>query len=147
MSRSGGGAQAVVGHATILGADPLRLEIVAPGTIPGPGGRYKGRYPSASLHHDGIWYLGTFGLSYDSPQPAGQLVGPFGGFHISRDNGKTWTSSPLSTEIGEALFPEPANYLMEDIRLNADAGTPRGSRYAMCLQEVEIARPSGGAGR
>lgn len=111
MSRSGGGASAVVGHATIVGDDPMNLSVVNPGTIPGPGGQYSGRYPCASLHHDGIWYIGTYGLTnagyggFNWP-----ILGPFGGFHISSDNGKTWTPSPLSTDVGEALFPEPETY-------------------------------------
>jgi hypothetical protein len=111
LSRSDGGENAVVGHAKIAGDDPLELQVIEPGTIPGPGDRYRGRYPSASLHHDGTWYLGTYGLAdADYEGFNWPIMGPFGGFHISRDNGATWTPSPLSTNPGTALFPEPAEF-------------------------------------
>ena len=111
MARSDRGENAVVGHATMVGDDPMDLTVINPGTIPGPGGQYPGRYPCASLHHDGIWYIGTYGLTgagyggFNWP-----VLGPFGGFHISFDNGKTWTPSPLSTDVGNALFPEPQHF-------------------------------------
>ena len=36
-SSSGGGKGAVVGHATIVGEDPLALSVINPGTIASPG--------------------------------------------------------------------------------------------------------------
>jgi hypothetical protein len=111
LSRSGEGEAAVVGHATIVGDDPLDLSVINPGTISSPGREYPGRYPSACLHHDGVWYMGTYGLAdaaYDGFN--WPILGPFGGFHISRDNGETWDQSPVSTNVGEALFPEPEQF-------------------------------------
>jgi hypothetical protein len=111
LSRSGEADAAVVGHAVITGDNPLDLAVIDPGTIPGPGGRYPGRYPSACLQHDDVWYIGTYGLvdaEYDGFN--WPILGPFGGFHISRDKGITWVQSPLSTDPGEALFPEPAQF-------------------------------------
>ena len=35
------------------------------------------------------------------------ILGPFAGFHVSTDNGKTWTPSPRSCEPSHAVFPEP----------------------------------------
>src|ERR1044071_3875089 len=42
-------ARAVTGHATIVGDDPLHLEIRNAGVYPGNPRPYEGRYPSASL--------------------------------------------------------------------------------------------------
>ena len=47
MSRSDKRKKAVVGHAAISGDDPMNLVVSEEGVIPGPGKRYKGRYPSA----------------------------------------------------------------------------------------------------
>ena len=103
---SGGEANAAVGHAIIEGDNPQALRVIQPGTIPGSALPYGGRYPSASLHHKGIWYLGTYGLAHVAGEPWG-ICGPFAGFHISKDNGKTWAPSPRSTAPGAAVFPEP----------------------------------------
>ena len=103
---SGSGRKAAIGHAVIAGHDPLDLKFVDAGMIPGPGHQYGGRYPCACLHYNGVWYLGTTGVT----GPAWTILGPFGGFHISKDNGKTWTRSPLSTDVGKALFPEPTKF-------------------------------------
>jgi len=109
-ARSGGVGNAVVGHAIIVGSDPLDLTITGAGVIPGPGGSYPGRYPCASLHYRGTWYVGTYGLAHAPYGLNWPILGPFGGFHVSRDNGATWTPSPLSTEPGKGLFPEPAEF-------------------------------------
>ncbi len=110
MSRSDGGEKAVIGHATISGDDPMHLTVTNPGTIPGPGGQYPGRYPCASLHYNGVWYIGTYGLASSNYGLNFPILGPFGGFHISTDNGKTWTPSPRGTDLGKALFPEPPQF-------------------------------------
>jgi hypothetical protein len=110
QARSDRGAQAVVGHAAIVGDDPLQLRVVEAGVVPGPGGAYRGRYPSASLHHDGVWYLGTYGLAGADYGLNWPVMGPFAGFHVSRDNGRTWVVSPLAAEVDRALFPEPAAF-------------------------------------
>ncbi|MGQ9762831.1 MAG: DUF7402 domain-containing protein [Thermogutta sp.] len=107
---SGNGDKAVVGHAVIVGDDPLHLQVIDPGTIPGSALPYQGRYPSANLYYDGVWYIGTYCLA-----PAGRVtrdnviynwpwLGPFVGFHISRDGGKTWSLCPHTP--AEPLFGE-----------------------------------------
>lgn len=103
-----GGATAVVGHAIITGSDPMNLSISEPGLITGNPAPYQGRYPCASLYKDGVWYIGTYALNSASYGLNWPICGLFAGFHISKDNGKTWTPSPLSCEPGKALFPEPA---------------------------------------
>ncbi|MBC7350993.1 MAG: hypothetical protein H5U08_01435 [Thermogutta sp.] len=116
-SFSGAGARSVVGHAIIEGDHPLHLTVRDPGTIPGSALPYQGRYPSANLFYQGIWYIGTYTLA-----PAGRVehegtvynwpwLGPFVGFHISRDGGKNWEPCPLTPDrplFGEsALHGEP----------------------------------------
>lgn len=109
--RSGSiGKNAVVGHAIIAGDDPLKLQVLEPATIPGDPTPYGGRYPCGSLMHNGIWYIGTYGLANGNYGLNWPILGPCAGFHISKDLGKTWTPSPRSTEPGKALFPEPAKF-------------------------------------
>jgi hypothetical protein len=120
MSSSGGGKKAVIGHAVIKGDDPMTLSIINPGTIPGPGRQYRGRYPCASFHHNDVWYLGTYGLTGGNGYGGlnWPMLGPFGGFHVSLDNGKTWITSPLFTDVNKALFPEPSR-LKDPVKLGA----------------------------
>jgi len=105
-----GGKGARVGHAILVGDDPLDLHVIEPGTIPGPPAPYEGRYPSAYLMHEGVWYIGTYCLA-----PSGRVehegtlynwpwLGPFVGFHISQDRGKTWTPCPHTP--ADPLFGE-----------------------------------------
>lgn len=102
-----GGAGAVVGHAIIKGDDPLKLTITDPGLVAGNPAPYGGRYPCASLHHNGTWYLGTYALANAPYGLNWPICGPFAGFHISKDNGKTWTPTPRSCQPGQGVFPEP----------------------------------------
>ena len=104
------GKNAVVGHAIIAGDDPLKLQVLEPATIPGNPEPYGGRYPCGSLMHNGIWYIGTYGLANGNYEANWPILGPCAGFHLSKDLGKTWIPSPRSTEPGKALFPEPAKF-------------------------------------
>lgn len=63
------------GHAMFMGSNPLNLTILSPGVFTSNTGPYTGRYPSANLHYDGIWYQSTYGLL--------EADGP-------TDEGKTW---------------------------------------------------------
>ena len=68
MARSTGcgripaGADATTGHATILGDDPLKLQIVDQAVYKSDPAPYQGRYPCGSLVHNGVWYYGTYCL-------------------------------------------------------------------------------------
>ena len=44
---------------------------------------YGGRYPCASLVHNGIWYYGTYCLDWH--QHPWDILGPFVGFRLSPD--------------------------------------------------------------
>jgi hypothetical protein len=103
------GPQATTGYATIVGDDPLHLQILHTGTVPGDPAPYGGRYPSASLVRNGIWYYGTYCLMDSDGDPGKGLnwdtLGPFVGFRVSRDFGRTWTEG--RTTPSQPLFPEP----------------------------------------
>ena len=100
-------------HVVMIGDDPLKLDIKD--TSPPKRGwakPYRGRYPSASLVHNGIWYYGTYclgpgatymhsGFKWNFPN-----LGPMSGYQISYDLGKTWIDSPHTPE--NPLFPESA---------------------------------------
>lgn len=107
---SSGGARARTGNAKIIGDDPLNLTIISLGTQPASALPYGGRYPSANLVYNGIWYYGTYCIDFDYSRPeypeqySWAICGPVPGFRISTDFGKTWIPSPLSPE--NPLFPE-----------------------------------------
>ena len=94
------GPSATTGNATIVGNDPLKLQVINPGVYHSDPSPYGGRYPCANFVHDGVWYYGTYclgpspvvphdGLNYNWP-----WLGPFVGFRYSTDFGKTWTETP-----------------------------------------------------
>ena len=102
ICRSGHGAKALTGQAKILGDDPLNLEVVSLGTFPGSALPYGGRYPCGSLVYNGTWYHGSYCL--DRRKGPWDIMGPFVGFRLSEDFGKTWTPCPLTGE--NPLFKE-----------------------------------------
>ena len=110
ISSSSGGARAVVGHAIIEGGDALSLKVIEPGIIAGSPAPYGGRYPCACLHYNGVWYIGTYGLATAPYGLNWPICGPFAGFHMSKDNGKTWTPSPWGCVPGKTMFPEPSQF-------------------------------------
>jgi hypothetical protein len=99
--------KARTGHAKIEGDDPLNLEIVNLGTLEASSLPYRGRYPCGSLLYEGVWYYGTYTLNPAEYGLNWPILGPFAGFRISHDMGKTWMKSPVSCEPGKTLFPEP----------------------------------------
>ncbi len=107
---SSGGAKARTGNAKIVGDDPLHLTVISLGSEPASALPYGGRYPSANLVHNGIWYYGTYCVDFDKSKPeypdlySWAICGPVPGFRISMDYGKTWIPSPLSPD--KPLFPE-----------------------------------------
>ncbi len=111
------GKTSTTGCATIVGDDPLHLQIVGQGIFASDPSPYASRYPCGSLVHNGVWYYGTYCLN-----PAGIVehegvrynwpwLGPFVGFRHSTDGGRTWTQTPCTPErplFGEAaLHGEP----------------------------------------
>jgi len=135
-----GGAEAKIGHAVIEGNDVLKLNVAEPGTIAASPAPYEGRYPCACLHYQGVWYLGTYGLAHAPYGLNWPILGPFAGFHISKDGGKTWTKSPWSCEPGKTMFPEPEKFkgpLKLGVPHVVDFGkdmenSPDGKMYLVC---------------
>ncbi|HEY9174911.1 MAG TPA: hypothetical protein VI136_21690 [Verrucomicrobiae bacterium] len=112
MGAFSGGTNAVTGHATILGDDPLRLVVTNQGVYASSPRPYEGRYPCGSLVYRGVWYYGTYCL-HPSPQvPRDGIpynwpwLGPFVGFRWSTDLGRTWTQTPCTPAA--PLFGEHA---------------------------------------
>lgn len=104
------GKNATTGSATIIGDDPLNLQIVDQRIFESDPAPFQSRYPCGSLVHDGVWYYGTYclaggqvtrheGITYNWPR-----LCAFVGFRISTDSGKTWTQTPCTPE--EPLFGE-----------------------------------------
>ena len=100
------GPLAMTGHARIAGDDPLDLEVIPLGTRFGGPGPYGARFPSGSLVHDGVWYYGTYCVSNSGRKLNWDILGPFVGFRISHDFGKTWIDGPHTPE--EPIFGESA---------------------------------------
>jgi hypothetical protein len=101
--------QATTGYATIIGDDPMHLQLTDAGTQVGDPTPYKGRYPAGSLVYNGVWYYGTYGLldSDGSPDKGlnWDILGPLVGYSYSTDYGKTWHASPHTP--ANPLFGEP----------------------------------------
>jgi hypothetical protein len=104
---SGSVEKARTGQAKIEGDDPLNLKIVSLGTHEASSLPYHGRYPCGSLIYEGVWYYGTYTLNHAEYGLNWPILGPFAGFRISYDMGKTWIKSPVYCEPGKTLFPEP----------------------------------------
>jgi len=104
------GTNATTGSATILGDDPLKLQVVDQRLHQADPAPFQSRYPCGSLVYAGVWYYGTYcldggqvtkrdGISYNWP-----WLGAFVGFRTSTDFGKTWTQSSCTPE--QPLFGE-----------------------------------------
>ncbi|MBI9060701.1 MAG: hypothetical protein JEZ14_01850 [Marinilabiliaceae bacterium] len=102
-----GGPDAKTGHAKIEGDNPLDLKITNLGVIAAKPEPYHGRYPCGSLVYNGIWYYGTYTLTNSDYEANWPVLGPFAGFRVSYDLGKSWVKSPASCFPGQTLFPEP----------------------------------------
>jgi hypothetical protein len=102
------GRKAATAQAKIVGDDPMNLQIIdlKPRIEASGEPRFRGRYPSATLVKDGIWYYGTYCLEQDGPCSGvgWTKLGPFVGFRISVDYGKTWTETTLTSD--NPLFGE-----------------------------------------
>ncbi|MBQ4050147.1 MAG: hypothetical protein IJD13_00820, partial [Oscillospiraceae bacterium] len=88
------------GQAILEGDDPLDLKLTALENHYASSFPYAGRYPCGSLVYNDIWYYGTYclgpygGTRYGDHEYNWPQLGPFVGFRISRDFGKTWEDCP-----------------------------------------------------
>ncbi len=97
------GRKAATAQAKIIGYDPMNLKIenIEPRVEASPA-PYGGRYPAGSLVYNGIWYYGTYCLTNNAKNDCNGVgwtcFGPFVGFRVSKDYGKTWEESPCTPE-------------------------------------------------
>lgn len=101
---AGRGGKSGTGQARIIGDDPLNLKIEPLGIHYAPTAPYGGRYPCGSLVHAGVWYYGTYCLDESDRGLNWDILGPFVGFRISTDYGKTWVDTPHTP--AEPIFGE-----------------------------------------
>jgi hypothetical protein len=92
-----------VAYLTIKGDDPTGLKFTDHDIMTHKSAPYRGRYPSACLVHENNWFIGTYSLD-DLPGSNYGTLGPFVGFHVSKDLGKTWSNCPHTPE--KPLFGE-----------------------------------------
>jgi arylsulfatase A-like enzyme len=94
----------LTGNARIEGDDPQRLNVIPIGVHKAAASPYGGRYPCGTLVYNGVWYYGTYCLDWH--KFAWDVMGPFVGFRISRDGGKSWedpSCTPDRPLFGEGL--------------------------------------------
>ncbi len=102
--------KATTGQAVLIGDDPLNLTVKSLGKVAADPFPYAGRYPCGSLAYKDAWFYGTYCLSPAGMTKFGETVtnwpwlGPFVGFRVSTDHGKTWTETPHTPE--KPLFGE-----------------------------------------
>jgi len=110
----GDGKYATTGQAVLEGNDPVNLKIYSLGLIMASSEPYTGRYPCGSLVYNGVWYYGTYCLDPTGWVNYGNLLynwpwlGPFVGFRISKDFGRTWKECPHKPE--KPLFGETGKW-------------------------------------
>lgn len=102
------GRKGATAQARIEGNDPMNLKIfnLEPRIEANGLPRFRGRYPSANLIKDDIWYYGTYVV--DAGPHCGKVgwtkLGPLVGFRYSTDFGKTWVKTELTAD--SSLFGE-----------------------------------------
>lgn len=100
---------AATGFATVVGHDPLHLQILDQNLYESAPAPYAGRYPCGTLVFNGVWYYGTYCLNPGNAMHEGTnynwpWLGPFVGFRFSTDFGKSWTQTPCTPD--RPLFGE-----------------------------------------
>jgi hypothetical protein len=90
------GAQATTGYIRITGSNPLELKLGPAGSQTASAWPYSGRYPCANLVHNGVCYCGTYCLDSKNPHLGFDVLGPFVGFRMSRNYGKSWSDTRLT---------------------------------------------------
>jgi len=109
------GPKATTGQAKITGNDPLDLKVTSLGVYMASATPYMGRYPCGSLIYNDVWYYGTYSLLDDKSLGMNwPILGPFVGFRISYDYGKTWVEEkdPINN-----LFDEHTDLSAKPIKM------------------------------
>lgn len=111
------GPKATTGQAKIEGDNPLDLKVTSLGVYMASATPYMGRYPCGSLIYNDVWYYGTYSLLDDKSLGINwPILGPFVGFRISYDYGKTWVEEkdPINN-----LFDEHTDLTAKPIKMGA----------------------------
>ena len=108
------------GSAVLRGEDPFSLRVTPLGCERASAWPYGGRYPSANLHFNGTWYVGTYALWPAAPS-GGSGLGPFVGFRTSVDGGATWVDDGRTAAAN--IFGE--EHCESRIVCRADGQAPR----------------------
>lgn len=104
------GKRATTAHGIIEGDDPLTMVVYSLGTNIASAAPYQGRYPCGSLFYNDVWYYGTYCLGPSPWAKYGDMtinwpwIGPFVGFRVSTDKGRTWKDCPHTPE--KSIFGE-----------------------------------------
>lgn len=98
------GKKCTTGQAVMEGNDPLNLKIYSMAPSTAKAEPYAARYPSGSLVYNGVWYYGTYcvdppgGVKYGDTMFGFAFLGPFVGFRLSKDYGRSWIECPHTPE-------------------------------------------------
>ena len=99
------------GWARVTGGAPDELRVSPVGVLEHRSPRWHGVYPCASLVTESAWFSGTYSV-HRWRDPAGRPVtyelGPFRGFDVSTDGGRTWRPTPWAdprSMLGETGRP------------------------------------------
>eukprot|EP01006_Ploeotia_vitrea_P034405 TRINITY_DN65748_c6_g6_i1.p1 TRINITY_DN65748_c6_g6~~TRINITY_DN65748_c6_g6_i1.p1 ORF type:complete len:405 (+),score=2.05 TRINITY_DN65748_c6_g6_i1:14-1228(+) len=100
--------RADTGTAVLEGDYPLNMTVTPLGCVRQPANAtdYTGRYPSANLVYDGVWYYGTYGLANLGRCKNWCVMGPFISFRTSTDYGKSWVLNK-TLNVTNNMFGEP----------------------------------------
>jgi len=138
--------KARTGQAKIIGDDPMNLEVISLGSIEGSALPYQGRYPCGSLVYNGIWYHGSYCLLNDEKMGMNwPIMGPFVGFRISKDYGKTWENTDQTgadnvfeeeTDVESAKPIKIGSPHFVDFGQNMEH-SPAGYAYLVCHSALE----------
>ena len=96
----------VTGYATIVGDDPMNLKFINAGVIRHDPFPYGGQYPCGTLACNGLLYHGSYTLDWH--KRPWDTMGPFVGFNVSKDHGKTWLPEALTAK--RPLFGESGKH-------------------------------------
>ena len=115
---SGSAGNGTTGMAVLHGDSPFNLTAAVPRAAwPASSAPYKGRYPSANLHHRGVWAQGSYTVDSYKYSPAVPVnggvwcvLGPFTWWRTSADGGVTWQDDGHATlaNASDTLFGEAA---------------------------------------
>lgn len=90
---------ATSGLVTVVGNHPFHLSLHNATTVSSALSGYIGRFPSANIYHDRVWYVANAVRNNNNTYIASCgghcVMGPLAGFMTSTDDGRSWSTAPL----------------------------------------------------